>query len=101
MKPKSLTLRKTPVLEPPNFGTFNHQKKSCQFKVLKSLESNNKEGTVPALEMAFEKRRPLQLNAKIEVANWVKKDSSTKKQKENVGNSDESDFSESQSQSAI
>ncbi|GIY84907.1 apoptosis-stimulating of p53 protein 1 [Caerostris darwini] len=124
IKPKPLTIRKTPGLEPPKLkvqpviNTNFHRKSSdsnltshlkvsylpqqpeetLPVKALKSLESNNKEGTVPVLEVAPLKKEDLceQLNAKAEVANWVEEDSPVGNKEENVENCDEPDFSESQ-----
>ncbi|KAF8763355.1 apoptosis-stimulating of p53 protein 1-like isoform X2 [Argiope bruennichi] len=126
IKPKPLTIRKTPGLEPPKLkvqpvvNTNFHRKSSdsnltSHFKAsylphpseeippsrtLKSLESSDKEGSVPVLEVAPLKKEsedlPEQVAAKTETDVWVKQESPVEHKEELVDNCDETDLYESQ-----
>ncbi|GFU20476.1 apoptosis-stimulating of p53 protein 1 [Nephila pilipes] len=119
IKPKPLTIRKTPGLEPPKLKvqpvvhTNFHRKTSdsnltshlkasylphpseenLPVRTLKSLESNDKEGSVPIVEVAPLKNEAVdlteQLNAKTESETWVDDE---RNKEEIVDNDDEVDF---------
>ncbi|CAL1300948.1 unnamed protein product [Larinioides sclopetarius] len=126
IKPKPLTIRKTPGLEPPKLkvqpvvNTNFHRKSSdsnltSHFKSpylphpqeeipparsLKSLESSDKEGSVPVLEVAPLKKEPEdvteQVALKAETDVWVKQEPPVEFKEETADNCDEPDLCESQ-----
>ncbi|GBN04573.1 Apoptosis-stimulating of p53 protein 1 [Araneus ventricosus] len=126
IKPKPLTIRKTPGLEPPKLkvqpvvNTNFHRKSSdsnltSHFKAsylpqppeeippartLKPLESSDKEGSVPVLEVAPLKKESEDLTeqvaAKTETDVWVKQEPPVEHKEETADNCDEPDLCESQ-----
>ncbi|GFY41559.1 apoptosis-stimulating of p53 protein 1 [Trichonephila inaurata madagascariensis] len=122
IKPKPLTIRKTPGLEPPKLKvqpvvhTNFHRKTSDSnltshlkasylshpseenppVRTLKPLESHDKEGNIPVIEVAPLKNETEdlteQLNAEVETESWVDE----RNKEDTVDNGNEVDFIESQ-----